>query len=244
MFGAGKDILLIGGAAEARAMALRITGRASVILPDPERMPRSWPIAVAPQPFTAAGLAERLGHGIRLLIDASHPNDWRASQIAAEAARDAGIRVLRLERAPWRPGRRDHWVPLRRDRDARHHVAPGARVFLGTGREGLKRFACLNGCYIYCRQISDHNDVFPLPRGRFLKGAAPFGVAQEMALLRQLRIDWVILRNAGGPGGWPKLQAARNLGLRVGMIDRPKLPDAVVVRDVASAMKKVSEWLD
>ncbi|TNF18933.1 MAG: cobalt-precorrin-6A reductase, partial [Rhodobacteraceae bacterium] len=154
-----------------------------------------------------------------------------------------GLPILRLERPPWRPTRRDRWVALRDERAARAHVVPGERVFLATGRATLMRFACLNGVYVIARQISDHHAPFPLPRGRFLRGQAPFSVAGEQALLRRLRIDWLILRNAGGPGGWPKLAAARRLGLRVGMIDRPVLPPVPVVRDVAAALARIDAWL-
>lgn len=239
----GADILIIGGSAEARLLARHLAGRACAMLPGPERTALPWAVPVLAETLTDDALACALAEGCRMVVDASHPNDWRASEIAARGAAAAGVPILRLERPPWRPTRRDRWVRLRDERDARFHVAPGARVFLATGRETLMRFACLNGAYVIARQISDHHDPFPLPRGRFLRGRAPFSVDEEVALLRRLRIDWLILRNAGGPGGWPKLEAARRLGLRVGMIDRPVLPPVPVVRDVSAALDRITAWL-
>ncbi|WP_417524106.1 precorrin-6A/cobalt-precorrin-6A reductase [Marinovum sp.] len=239
----GPDILLIGGSAEARALADALVGRARVILPGPERRVHDWPLPLLPEPLSRAALTGR-GAGLRLIVDASHPNDWQSAEIAASAAQILGVAHFRLERPAWRPGRRDRWVRLRDEAAAAQHVERGARVFLATGREGLMRFACLRDCYVISRQLSEHHDPFPLPRGRFLRGASPFSVAGEVALFRRLGIDWLILRNAGGPGGWPKLEAARKLGLRVGMIDRPPRPAVTVVRDVAAAKARISEWLD
>ncbi|MGY3437181.1 MULTISPECIES: precorrin-6A/cobalt-precorrin-6A reductase [unclassified Marinovum] len=237
------DILIVGGSAEARALALRLGARAQVILPAQERRGAPWPVPVSGLALSEAALADLLRARGAVVVDASHPNDWQSSRIAAASARAAGVRILRLERAPWQAGRRDRWVHLRREQDAARHVVPGDRVLLATGRETLARFANLRGVYVYSRQITDHDDPFPLPRGRFLRSAAPFAVAQEIALLRRLRIDWLILRNAGGPGGWPKLEAARRIGLRVGMLDRPRLPEVPVVRDVASALARIETWL-
>mgnify|MGYP001627787940 CR=1 FL=1 len=234
------DILIIAGSAEARLLAAALPGRACALLPETERRMPPWPVPVAGR---VEGACLVVPPQVRLVVDASHPNDWQASEWAARGAAAAGVPILRLERAPWRPSRRDRWVRLRDERAARFHVVPGERVFLATGRETLMRFACLNGVYVYARQRSEHHDPFPLQRGRFLRGAAPFSAAGEAALLRRLGIDWLILRNAGGPGGWPKLEAARRLGLRVGMIDRPILPSVPVVRDVAGALDRIATWL-
>ncbi|WP_323764240.1 precorrin-6A/cobalt-precorrin-6A reductase [Marinovum sp.] len=239
MLARGTDILLIGGSAEARALADRLRGRAAVILPAPERRTHDWPLPVLSGPLDAA-LRQS---GARLILDVSHPNDWQSGWQAWRASKDTGVPLLRLERPGWRPGRRDRWVRLRDESAAARHVARGARVFLATGREGLMRFANLREAYVISRQLSEHHDAFPLPRGRFLRGASPFSVAGEVALFRRLRIDWLILRNAGGPGGWPKLEAARRLGLRVGMIDRPRRPLVPMVRDLAAAEARIAQWL-
>lgn len=235
----GADILLIGGSAEARALAARLRGRAAVILPAPERRAQDWPLPVLQGPL---GHDAMRASGARLIVDASHPNDWQSGWQAWRLARDLGLGLLRLERPAWRPGRGDRWTRLRNAAAAARHVPRGARVFLATGREGLTRFANLREAYVITRQLSEHHDPFPLPRGRFLRGASPFSVADEVALFRRLRIDWLILRNAGGPGGWPKLAAARRLGLRVGMIDRPRRPDVPQVRDVEAAEARIARW--
>ncbi|MDA7430737.1 precorrin-6A/cobalt-precorrin-6A reductase [Primorskyibacter aestuariivivens] len=238
-----QKVLIIGGSAEARALAARLKGNAAVMLPAPERLAQNWPVPVVPALLSQEALMARLGYGVRVLVDASHPCDRESSQIAYEVARARDIPLFRIERAAWRPTRQDHWSFPRDEAAAARLVAPGERVLLATGRQSLSRLKGLSRAYVYARQISDHDDRFPLPRGRFLKGSAPFTVAQEVALMRRLRIDWIILRNAGGTGGWPKLEAARKLGVQVAMLPRPALPPARVVGDVSSALKQVVECL-
>ena len=69
-------------------------------------------------------------------------------------------------------------------------------------------------------------------------GHPPFSVEDEMALFERLKIDWLVLRNAGGERSMSKLIAARHLGLPVAMIDRPA-PVSPSVETVDQAL----EWL-
>lgn len=236
-------VLIIGGSAEARALAMRLQGRASVMLPAPERAPQGWPVPVAPHLLSEETLAGRIGNGVRMIVDATHPCDAASSRLIAETAARHHLPVLRLERPPWRATRRDRWTDLAREGEVARLVAPGDRVFLTTGRETLHRFAGLRKATVFVRQLSDHHMPFPLPRGRFVKGNAPFSETGEAALFRRLGIDWLVLRNAGGPGGWPKLAAARRLGLRVAMLRRPVLPMVPTVTHVAAAEERLRAWL-
>ena len=89
------------------------------------------------------------------------------------------------------------------------------------------------------RRIGAALDPLPLRRGRFLTGEGPFTVTDEVRLLRKERIDWLLVSNAGGTGGWPKLAAARALRLPVAMIDRPRRPGGPRV----STVKEALAWL-
>jgi len=60
-----------------------------------------------------------------------------------------------------------------------------------------------------------------------------------VALFRGKGIEWVVVKNAGGQNSRSKLDAARELGLPVVMINRPELPDAHVVGSVDAALKWV-----
>lgn len=114
------------------------------------------------------------------------------------------------------------------------------------GRQALPDLRALRLAYLYVRQLTDHHDAFPLPYGRYLHGSAPFTLAQEIALMCRFRIDAVLTRNAGGPGGWPKIAAARALGVPVYMVARPRGAAGPVVPSVAEAMNWLEArlWLD
>ncbi|HSG57060.1 MAG TPA: precorrin-6A/cobalt-precorrin-6A reductase, partial [Paracoccaceae bacterium] len=104
-----------------------------------------------------------------------------------------------------------------------------------TGREDLSALHSLPA-RVFLRVMQPDPGPCPLRHGRFVSGKGPFTVAQEQRLLRDLRIDWLIVRNAGGPGGWPKLAAARALRLPVALIRRPAPPPGLVVETIAEVM--------
>jgi len=54
----------------------------------------------------------------------------------------------------------------------------------------------------------------------------------------RLKIDWLVLRNAGGERSMAKLIAARHLGLPVAMIDRP-----AAVSPSVETVDQALEWL-
>jgi precorrin-6A/cobalt-precorrin-6A reductase len=58
-------------------------------------------------------------------------------------------------------------------------------------------------------------------------------------MMRARRTEWIVARNSGGGGARAKIDAARELGLPVVMIKRPKLPDRLRVESVAEVM----HWL-
>jgi precorrin-6A/cobalt-precorrin-6A reductase len=102
----------------------------------------------------------------------------------------------------------------------------------------LSEFSNLDHCYLYCRQIDVAPDAFPFSNGEYVLGHPPFSVEDEMALFERLKIDWLVLRNAGGERSMSKLIAARNLGMPVAMIDRP-----AAVAPSVETVDQALEWL-
>ena len=229
-----KGVVIIGGSAEAHALAAALPG-AMVLLPAPERVARVWPGPVVRSDVSADRLRSM---GARLVVEAAHPCDWSSAFAVAEAAHAAGLPRLQLVRPAWRAGRRDHWVPLRGARQAAGVIPAAARVLVTTGRDALPELRNLRAM-ILMRRIKGTSRPFPLPRGRYVADEGPFTVADELRILRRERIDWLLVRNAGGAGGWPKLAAARSLHLPVAMIDRPRRPGGPRVNTVKEAL----EWL-
>ncbi len=213
-------VVIVGGSVEAWDLAQAVPG-AHVVLPGAERVARDWPGAVT------SGLPARFEPD-DLVVEAAHPCD--AATALAVAARVYG-RHLQLVRPAWRPGPRDRWRMVRDMRAARAALPAGARVLVTTGRADL---VALRG--VRARLLVRQLGAGPMPLGRALLGVGPFDAAQELQLLRRERIDMILTRNAGGAGGWPKLEAARRLGLPVVMVARPARPLGARVAHVEEAL--------
>ena len=174
--------------------------------------------------------------GIRAVLDATHPFAHRISHRSAMICAALEIPYCQVLRPEWVATSGDRWTHIAQEDEAAAHVASSEVVFLATGRQTLDKFVSLRAGYIYCRQIDPPDRPFPLENGAYIVGRPPFSIEDEIALFKKLKIDWLVVKNAGGHTSFSKLQAARALGLRVLMIDRPEQPDAHQVKTVEAAM--------
>lgn len=234
-------LLLLAGTGEARALARQLAYdgiRATASLAGATRDPAGLHLPTRSGGFGGeAGFRAYLrDHGITRVVDATHPFAQRITARSARVCAEMGLPYLYVLRPPWTAQPGDHWIAIDREEDAAAHVQPGQTVFLGTGRQTLDRFANLAHATIICRQIDPPTGPFPFPNGRFLVGRPPFPVAAEITLFRKLRVDWLVVKNAGGGLSRSKLDAARQLGLPVLMIIRPPPPQADTVATVEDAL--------
>jgi len=178
--------------------------------------------------------------GIKGVIDATHPFASKMTQTAAAVCAELGLSHVILQRPAWMAGTGDDWFPIDDVIETAKIIPKGATVFLGTGRQTLHEFSCLAGCKLFARVIDPPEPpVLADFKGTFLIGSPPFSVAEEIALFREKAIDWLVVKNAGGQKSRSKLDAARELGLPVVMINRPKLP----VADVVSSVDEALQWV-
>lgn len=214
---ARAEIGIVTGSAEARAL-LRILPEARVLRPD--------------------AVGDAALDGLRALVDGAHPFDrelhWRLHRMA-EAR---GLPILQLRRSGYRRQRGDRWTLVPDIASAAQLIRADARVFATTGGEDLAALRRLKA-RLFIRRRAARPGPCPLRGAVYLGGAGPFSVAQEMRLMRRHRIDWLITRDAGGAGSYPKLVAARRLGIRVVLIARPVAPPGPRVRTPEEA----AEWL-
>ncbi len=234
-------LLLLAGTTEARhlARALAEAGIDAVAsLAGATRVPEPLALPTRRGGFGGdAGFQRYLDtHPIGAIIDATHPFATAISARTARIAARRGLACLHLVRPPWQPGPGDRWHMISREEEAAAHVPPGATVFLATGSQSVAGFANLAGRNLICRRIDTPKKPFPLPNGRWLQGRAPFSIEQEMALFQELGVDVLVVKNSGGTGSRPKLDAARRLGLPVVMLRRPPEPPGLIVRDVQAAL--------
>jgi precorrin-6A/cobalt-precorrin-6A reductase len=243
--GKSATLLILGGTAEAVALAGACTARPEfeVIssLAGRTRAPALPPGEVRIGGFGGAGglarfLAER---GIDRVIDATHPFAAQIGAHAEQACRKAGVPRLRLLRPPWTREPGDHWIEVADLAEAAQRLPElGRRVFLTVGHQDLGAFAGLD-LWFLVRTI-EPPDVLPLHHAQWLAGRGPFGVPDELALLRAHAIDVLVTKASGGSATYAKLAAARQLGLPVVMIRRPPPPPGPVVNSLEAALA----WLE
>lgn len=238
-------LLLLGGTEEAYDLAEVLAGRADL------RVTTSLAGATANPRLPAgphriggfggtAGLAAWLaGEEVALLLDASHPFASRITSQARTAAATAGIPYLRLERPPWRPAPCDDWrfaVDLETGLMA---LGPQARrVFAAVGARALDRLGAAPLSFV----VRGVDPATHVPANvTFVVGRGPFVLEAERRLFEAERIDAVLCRNSGGQGAHAKLDAARELGLPVVMIERPEDTPPGVVPDVAAALTTLDQ---
>lgn len=238
-------LLLLAGTGEARDVARALSERqvpAIASLAGVTRAPRPLGLPTRSGGFGGdAGFRAYLReNAITAVLDATHPFAHRVSLRSARICAEENIAYCQLLRAPWVPSPKDDWTILQDEAEAAKHIAPGATVFLATGRQTLHRFANLDLCRLICRQIDPPDGPFPFANGAFLVGRPPFSEEDELRLFQQLGVDWLVAKNAGGSVPFTKFLAARRLGIRVAMIARPPQPDAPRVETVTEALDWVA----
>nr|WP_099827363.1 cobalt-precorrin-6A reductase [Oceaniglobus indicus] len=235
-------LLLLAGTREGRDLAegLRDDPAIHVIasLAGATRAPRPMGVATRSGGFGGRqGFADYLAaENIDAVLDATHPFAARMSQRTFEVCTALKVPLMQVLRPAWVPGPHDRWTQIDSEEEAAAHIPRGARVFVATGRQTLERFGAMAGRRMIVRVIDTPDGRFPFADGRFLHGNPPFSVDDEMALFRALRIDWLVVKNAGGAASRSKLDAARLLGVPVAMIRRPAQPLGRTVETVAAAL--------
>jgi precorrin-6A/cobalt-precorrin-6A reductase len=229
-------VLVLGGTAEARELAERLADLPVVTsLAGRTTAPASRPGRVRSGGFGGvAGLAAWVrDEGVVAVVDATHPF---AVRISAWAAALEDVPLLRLERPAWTEQRGDRW-----HRVADHEAAArlirtiGSRPLLAVGRQELAAYDTVPGLLVRSVERPAH-----LPPGADLVLArGPFSPADERALLVRERVDVVVTKDSGGDSTRAKLDAARELGLPVVLIERP--PGAGV--PLATTVDEAERWV-
>jgi precorrin-6A/cobalt-precorrin-6A reductase len=231
-------VLILGGTADARALANRlvaagcdVTTSLAGVTSEPE-LPNG---KVRRGGFGgAAGLVDYLrDEKFDALIDATHPFAARISAHAAEAARMASVPILRLERPAWKRGDRDTWSEVPDVEAAASRLPPGARVLLTIGRKGIAPFLARGDLGGIVRVIEPLEDLKAGWKAQVAR--PPFSVDAERAMMAREKITHLVSKNAGGDLTRAKLVAARALGLPVVMIARPPKPNVERAATVAEA---------
>ena len=236
-----RHLLILGGTAEAAALAAALAGtvRVTTSLAGRTEQPALPPGEVRIGGFGGAeGMAAWLGeNAVDLVVDATHPFAAAISAHAAEACSGLGLPRLRLQRPAWRRDPRDRWIEVA-DIDAAAHTLAmlGGRAFLTIGVQELAAFAGLDHVWLLIRLISPPHVALELGPHEMVYGRGPFCLAEERLLLQRHRISCLVTKASGGAATEAKLIAAREAELLVIMVRRPPPPPGPLVESVEAAL--------
>lgn len=237
------SVLILGGTTEASALARLLAGdprfEVTLSLAGRTSTPRPQPVATRTGGFGGAeGLAQFLrDQPIAAVVDATHPYADQISANAVAACSRAGVPLASIVRAAWQPQPGDIWqnVPTAEAAAVALGRAP-RRVFLSLGRLELHAFALAPQHHYIARTIDPPQQAILPPDIRFLQARGPFDRAAETKLLRDEKIDLIVSKNSGGAATYPKIEAARELGLPVVMIARPDKSAGHILRSPEEAV--------
>ena len=161
------------------------------------------------------------------MVDATHPFAARMSANALIACRAAGAPLVVFTRPPWSPRPRDRRSEVASMDEAVEALGAARRiVFLTQGRLELAAFRRAPQHRYLVRAIDPPAEIDALKEHKLILARGPFSLADEIELMRAERIEVLVAKNSGGEATYPKIEAARRLGLTVVLIKRPKPPEA------------------
>jgi precorrin-6A/cobalt-precorrin-6A reductase len=241
-----RKILILGGTTEASALVARLAGRPefdlTLSLAGRTAAPRPEPVATRIGGFGGPeGLAHWIeANGIDAVIDATHPFAARISANAASACRAQSVPLLAIRRPCWARQPGDDWIEVGSVAACVPALGPASKtIFLTIGRKELSAFAAAPQHAYLVRTIEPVGDALPVPRVTELRARGPFTLEDEIRLMREAGIDLLVTKNSGGAATYPKIEAARRLGVPVVIVQPPVLPEVASVADAEGA----AEWL-
>jgi cobalt-factor III methyltransferase len=188
--------------------------------------------------------------GAKAIVDATHPYAAVISPQLAGLGQELGVPYLRYER----PGALKEGMDGVTFMDSIEEAVQaaqqaGERVFLATGSGGLKAFTTFSSAVQFFARVApiasslDAAHSAGIPTRNLLAMLGPFSVEQNVSQWRHWGIQAVISKDSGEAGGaTSKLQAARELGIPLIVLRRPRLnlPNAHGrPEDVLDAVKNI-----
>ena len=236
-----KRILVLGGTSEARRAAAVLDAAGFAVVTSLAGVTKTPLLPVGDVRSGGfggvAGLAKYINEAkIVAVVDATHPFAENITRHGFEAATLCKVPHVWLERRPWKPLDGEKWHVVANVEEAARAVPPGGRVFLTIGRRGLDAFMARDDLSVLVRSI-EAPDFEPPENWKFITERPPFALEAEKQLMENFAINTLVSKNSGGKAVAAKLAAARSLGIKVIMIERPHIPGIRKVRTTDQMLK-------
>ena len=215
-----KGLLLFGGTTEGRQLALEAAAMGwavtlSVATGYGAACAREAPgITIHTGRLDADGMAEWMGGGFSLVVDATHPYAQAVSRNIRQGAAAAGLPYLRFLR-PESPHPGCRYADSVAEACAM--VPPEGNILAATGSKEIAAYAAIPGSArrVYARVLPLESSIAQcraagLPEDHILAARGPFTLEDNVDTMTRYHIRTMITKDGGAAGGFPeKLEAAR-----------------------------------
>ncbi|MFP5115291.1 precorrin-6A reductase [Bacillaceae bacterium C204] len=232
-------ILVLAGTSDARALALEIQKEgfdllATVVTDNAAGELKETGINVQAGRLTAEEMVDLIEtRGIQAVVDASHPFAEEASKNAMNAAETVGVPYIRYERESQTFQYEKMKVVENYEEAADIAAAKKGVVMLTTGSKTLQVFTeKLFGkpdIRLIARMLPRVDNMekceqLGFPQKNIVAIQGPFSKEFDQALYRQYGVTLMVTKESGKVGSVDeKVEAAKELGIEVIMIGRPKI---------------------
>ncbi|MDP6969589.1 MAG: precorrin-6A/cobalt-precorrin-6A reductase [Gammaproteobacteria bacterium] len=180
-------------------------------------------------------------HNIHAIIDATHPFTTTMGASARTSAQALAIPYWRFLRPAWQPQTDDRWHSFNNRQDLLQAIQGYQRILLTLGQVSVQELGQLDRVpQVWLRTAAQPQINLP-QHVKWLKAIGPFALANEQALLQQHRIQALACKNSGGDATSAKLTAAREQGLPVYMLQRPR-QEGVAYSAFAQLLNQIDIW--
>ncbi|MBT2734542.1 precorrin-6A reductase [Bacillus sp. ISL-7] len=253
-------IFVLAGTSDARALALEIKKKgfdllASVVTENAAVELRESGIPVQVGRLTDEDMVGLIDtKGILAVVDASHPFAEEASKNAIKAAQTAGIPYIRYERESQTFQYENMTVVESYEEAAGLALAKKGVVMLTTGSKTLQIFTeKLLGnpdIRLIARMLPRMDNMekceqLGLPQKNIVAIQGPFSKEFDKALYKQYGVTLMVTKESGKVGSVDeKVEAAKELGIEVILIGRPKLNYVTVYANFIDVISELDNRID
>ncbi|WP_420548684.1 cobalt-precorrin-6A reductase [Curvivirga sp.] len=179
-------------------------------------------------------------NNVSAIIDATHPFAKAMPKHAYEASKINQCKLVRYLRPEWFEETDDLWIYADSlDQAATLIPQLGKHAFLALGSRDLAAFKDVSGLKLTARMIEKAAKE-NLPKDcQIIYARPPFHLNEEETLFSELKIDILVTKNSGAQATKAKIEACRNLGIKVLMINRPA-PQPV---PIITSQDQMIHWL-